>query len=288
MEALVTQVLEPLIGNYFRNASQKSDVIDFLTNRTERQEEARMAIETALKEYDVGAVGTLIGDIVPPGDLMKTLTDRKIAQQQKETFKTQKEAQEGKKDLEQAIATANTQAGVVAAERSVEISKFTANAAIEKANGDAKAKMINAEADAKVLELVGEATGKKITAVGTAEAGVIQLKTNAVGPGNYAMIEVANSLSKAGVALVPQIIAGGGSGSGGGSLVDVLLANLVAKDLNDNGGQVRKVKPAKPAEAEVSVVEPAAAVAAEPAKPEEGGAEHVAGAVGPEADEAKK
>ena len=30
MEALVTQVLEPTIGNYFRNAAQNSDVIDFL------------------------------------------------------------------------------------------------------------------------------------------------------------------------------------------------------------------------------------------------------------------
>ena len=31
MSALVTQVLEPTIGNYFRNAAQGSDIIDFLT-----------------------------------------------------------------------------------------------------------------------------------------------------------------------------------------------------------------------------------------------------------------
>ena len=81
MSALVTQVLEPTIGNYFRNAAQGSDIIDFLKNRTARQTEARDAISSALREYNVGAVDTLIGDIVPPDALMKTLTDRKLAEQ---------------------------------------------------------------------------------------------------------------------------------------------------------------------------------------------------------------
>src|SRR6185437_929107 len=80
MAALVTQVLEPTIGNYFRNAAQGSDIIDFLKNRSLRQNEARDAISAALREYNVGAVDTLIGDIVPPDQLMKTLTDRKLAE----------------------------------------------------------------------------------------------------------------------------------------------------------------------------------------------------------------
>ena len=33
------------------------------------------------EQYDVQAVDTLIGDIVPPESLMKTLTDRKLAEQ---------------------------------------------------------------------------------------------------------------------------------------------------------------------------------------------------------------
>jgi uncharacterized membrane protein YqiK len=36
MANLVTQVLEPTIGNYFRNAAQTSDVIEFLKKRSER------------------------------------------------------------------------------------------------------------------------------------------------------------------------------------------------------------------------------------------------------------
>ena len=46
--------------------------IDFLKNRSLRQNEARLAISAALTEYNVGAVDTLIGDIVPPDQLMPT------------------------------------------------------------------------------------------------------------------------------------------------------------------------------------------------------------------------
>jgi len=228
MQALVTQVLEPTIGNYFRNAAQGSDIIDFLKNRTARQEEARLSIQTALAEYNVGAVDTLIGDIVPPETLMKTLTDRKIAEQERVTFEIQKQAQTVRQELEQATALAATQAKVVDAERQVSIAEFSAKASVKSAEGQAKAKTINAEADAAVLRMVGEAEASKTKAVGGAEAEVIKLKIASMESGNYAVVQVAESLSKAGVKLVPDIIAGGsGGGAGGGTLVDVLLAGLI-------------------------------------------------------------
>ena len=236
MSALVTQVLEPTIGNYFRNAAQGSDIIDFLKNRSLRQEEARSAISTALREYNVGAVDTLIGDIVPPDELMKTLTDRKIAEQERVTYETQRQAQEVKQQLEQATALAATQAKVVDAERQVAIAQFNAEAGVKSAEGlartkkinaeaDAQAKKINAEADATVLRSVGDAEAAKTNAVGSAEAAVIKLKIASMESGNYAMVQVAEALAKSGVKLVPDIVAGGGNS--GGTLVDVLLANVI-------------------------------------------------------------
>jgi uncharacterized membrane protein YqiK len=236
MSALVTQVLEPTIGNYFRNAAQGSDIIDFLKNRSLRQEEARHAISGALREYNVGAVDTLIGDIVPPDELMKTLTDRKIAEQERVTYETQRQAQEVKQQLEQATALAATQAKVVDAERQVAIAQFNAEASVRSAEGlgrakkinaeaDAQAKKINAEADATVLRSVGDAEAAKTNAVGSAEAAVIKLKIASMESGNYAMVQVAEALAKSGVKLVPDIVAGGGSA--GGTLVDVLLANMI-------------------------------------------------------------
>lgn len=233
MANLVTQVLEPTIGNYFRNTAQESDVIDFLRARQERQAAAKAKIIDALSVYNVMAVDTLIGDIAPPAELMKTLTDRKLAEQERVTFATQREAEVTRKELEQSRAVADTQARVVDAERQVQIAEFQASAQVKTAEGNAKAKTVNAEADASVITMVGAAEAGKTQAVGTAEADVIKLKIASMESGNYAGIEIAKALGTSGQKLVPDVIAGGGAG-GNGTLVDVLLANMI-RDTSKNG-----------------------------------------------------
>ncbi len=250
---LVTQVLEPTIGNYFRNAAQGSDVIDFLRMRAERQADAKARISAALEEYNVGAVDTLIGDITPPDELMKPLTDRKIAEQEKVTYETQRLAEQTRKELQQARALADTQAKVVDAERRVQIADFDAQSSVKQAEGaarsriinaegDAKAKTTNADADAKVLQMVGSAEAAKTKMVGTSEADVIKLKIDSMQSGNYAGIEIAKALASSGTKLVPDIVAtggGGGSGlTGNGSLVEVLLASII-RDQLDKGSLVK-------------------------------------------------
>jgi uncharacterized membrane protein YqiK len=244
MASLVTQVLEPTIGNYFRNAGQGSDIIDFLRNRTKRQGEARDAIATALQEYNVGAVDTLIGDIVPPEELMKTLTDRKIAEQEQVTFETQRKAQEMRQTLKQATALADTQATVVDAERQVSIAEFKAKAAVASAQGESTAKKINADADATVTRTVGDATAERTRAIGTAEADVITLKIRSYGSQNYAVVQVAEALSKAGVKLVPDIIAAGSDASGG-SMVNALLGTLLRDLITPKGRAADAAPPAE-------------------------------------------
>jgi uncharacterized membrane protein YqiK len=235
MANLVTQVLEPTIGNYFRNAAQTSDVIEFLKSRTERQKQAKDAIQAALVEYNVNAIDTLIGDITPPEALMKTLTDRKIAEQEQVTYKTQQLAEETRKDLQQAKAMADTQARVVDAERSVSIAEFAAQAVVKQASGEAQSKTINAEADGKVITTVGNAEAEKTKAVGTAEADVIKMKIASMESGNYAAVQIAQALASNHIKLVPDIMAGGGGNDQGGGLINVLLAKMLTGGDGING-----------------------------------------------------
>ena len=230
---LVTQVLEPTIGNYFRNAAQTSDVIDFLKTRSQRQEDAKEAIRKALEEYNVNAIDTLIGDIIPPDALMKTLTDRKIAEQEKVTYQTQRTTEETRKELEQAKAMASTQAGVVNAQRTVEIKDFEAQAKIKTAEGDAKSKTINAQADANVTITVGNAEAERTKAIGTAEADVIRQKIDSMEADKYATVQVAQALAAHNIKLVPDIVAGG---TGGGGLIDLFLATMLQNNVNGSNG----------------------------------------------------
>ena len=233
MENLVTQVLEPTIGNYFRNAAQNSDVIEFLKSRTDRQADAKKQIAAALEQYNVGAVDTLIGDITPPDDLMKTLTDRKLAEQERVTYETQRQAEVVRKELQQARAVADTQAKVVDSERSVAIAEFAAQASIKQAEGAARAKTMIANADADVIKLVGFAEAEKTQKIGTAEASVIKQKADAISTDSYVAIEVARAIAGSSQKLVPDIMA---SGQGGGSstIVEMLMASVVKDHLGSS------------------------------------------------------
>jgi uncharacterized membrane protein YqiK len=99
MQNLVDHVLQPIVGNYFRNSAQGYTVLDFLSARSQRQEEAAQHIREALAAYDVQAIDTLIGDINPPAQLMQTQTDRKIAEEQRKTYEMQEAAQKQRQQL---------------------------------------------------------------------------------------------------------------------------------------------------------------------------------------------
>lgn len=224
MKNLVSQALEPVIGNDFRNAAQNANALDFLRERTTRQEQAEERIKKTLVQFSVEATNTLIGDMNLPSDLMKTLTDRQIAIEQKDTYDVQREAEQGRIELSKATAQANTQASVVTAQRNVEIADFDAQASVKRADGQKTATIMTAEGEAARLKLVGDAEAAKIEAIGTAEGVAIQKKQADIGKENFTMIEVARAISASGQPLVPQIVAGGDDG-GSNSLVNLLLAN---------------------------------------------------------------
>jgi uncharacterized membrane protein YqiK len=239
MNNLVSQVLEPTIGNYFRNSAQDSDVIAFLSTRKERQASAKQHINTVLDQYDVNGVDTLIGDIAPPESLMKTLTDRKLAEEQKVTYDTQRMAQETRQDLEKETAIADIQKQIVQADQGVQIAERVADAAVKKAGGDATSIKLNAQAeaertkmiaaaDAERITLTGNAEAAKILAIGKANAEAYQLQVTAMGNDNFTRTKIAEIIGRDHVKVMPDILIAGGNGdSTNGPLAGLLGMKLM-------------------------------------------------------------
>ncbi len=249
MTNLVSQVLEPTIGNYFRNSAQDSDVISFLSTRKERQESAKNHIKAVLDEYNVNAVDTLIGDIVPPDSLMKTLTDRKLAEEEQKTYQTQRMAQEQRQGMEKETAIADMQKEIVRASQSVEIAQRTADATVKKAEGDAtslklnvnaeaeatkmranaeaeatkaragaqaEATKLNASAEAEKISKTGLAEAEKIMAIGKSTAEAYQLQVSAMGGDNFTRYKVTEEIGKGNIKVIPDVLITGANGTDGG------------------------------------------------------------------------
>ncbi len=248
MMNLVSQVLEPTIGNYFRNSAQGADVISFLNQRKERQTQAKEHIVEVLEQYNVNGVDTLIGDIAPPDSLMKTLTDRKLAEEQKTTYDTQRLAQETRQALEKETAIADMQKKIVEAQEGVQIADRIADAAVKKANGEASSVKLQAEAESQRVKLLanaeaeklrmmgnaeaertratGEAEAAKILAIGKSNAESYELQVKSVGAEGFVRMKVTESIGKEGVKIIPDVLITG-AGEGSSSVIDLLGLKLL-------------------------------------------------------------
>ena len=220
MQNLVDHALQPIVGNYFRNSAQHHTVLDFLNARSERQAEASGHIRSALAAYDVQAIDTLIGDITPPAELMKTQTDRKIAEEEKKTYETQEAAQRQRQELVKATALANIQQQMVDADQGVRIAELHAQSTIKSASG---------EAEATKLRALGEADA--IRATGNAKAEAYRAGVESLGGGNYTLMQLTQTLADKGIRLVPDVSVTGAQGGNG--LLDSMLALLTREKTNE-------------------------------------------------------
>src|SRR5262245_42229388 len=231
MQNLVDHVLQPTVGNYFRNSAQEVTVLEFLSARSARQRHAFAAIKTAVEAYDVECIYTLIGDIAPPADLMKTQTDRKIAEELERTYEVQREAQVKRQALERETAIANLQADVVRAEQGVRVAQQNAIATAESARGEGSALQLRAEGHAVSVRVTGEAEAAAIRAVGAAKADAYRLGIEAVGSAGYTAMQIATILGENKVKVVPDIAVAGDGSSG---LINVLLARTLTAGASDD------------------------------------------------------
>jgi uncharacterized membrane protein YqiK len=220
MQNVIDQVLRPIVGNYFRNSAQEYTILDFLIARSERQVEASEYVKSALRAYDVQAVDSLIGLITPPNELMHTLTDRKIAEEQRKTYEVQQMAETQRQMLVRETAIADIQQELVKSEQGVTIAELQANAQIQQATG---------EAEATKLKAIAEAEG--IRATGNAKAETYRTGVQALGLQGYTAMQLMQIVGDRSVRIIPDIIVGGNNGSNNG-LADGLLSMILLNQTN--------------------------------------------------------
>ena len=202
-ENLTVNVIAPMIESLFRNQASSISAMNFLLKREAEQARAESQARAYLTMYHVECVSVLICQVILPPQLMLTQTNRIIAEQQKQMYVKQQEAEAARVSTEKTRATADQQPTLVEAE-------INSQAAYE-----VKSTTITvAEGNAREIELIGQAT-----------ADAFQKQSAALGQQAIAAIELINKIAAGKVRITPDILVAGEKGG----LLDVLLAQLVKK-----------------------------------------------------------
>ncbi|HVF50724.1 MAG TPA: SPFH domain-containing protein, partial [Pyrinomonadaceae bacterium] len=86
IDRLIQNVMHPLIDSIFRNQASESSAMAYLQNRHEEQERAEARVRAHLLKYHVDVVNVLICHIHLPAELMKTQTEKILAEQRQNMY----------------------------------------------------------------------------------------------------------------------------------------------------------------------------------------------------------
>jgi uncharacterized membrane protein YqiK len=192
-----------------------------------------MHVKEHLGLYQVETRGVYIQDVVLPRELVEVLTEREIANQNIETFKMEKEAEDQRIARQQSMGTADMQLALAKSQVEVEINM-----------NKAKARKAEADGEATYIEKTGAAHGAKIRAVGLARAEGYEAQVRALGQIPTALVNAINALSEGNMKIIPDVLVTGGNG-GSGSL-EGLAATLIKKFTPPPEKEVKPKKETEP------------------------------------------
>jgi len=168
------------------------------------------------------------------------LTQREIANQEKETLAEQERAQIARIQTEKARGTADMQAQLATSAVGIAIRDNEAQAREAQGRGEAAYVELTGRAEATKTEAIGLAEAKATEALGLARAAGFEAQTQALGQGATALVAVANAVADGHITVVPDVLVTGG---GGGGALEGLAATLM-RTLGNAGSNGRTPKPA--------------------------------------------
>ncbi|MBW4568849.1 MAG: flotillin family protein [Tolypothrix carrinoi HA7290-LM1] len=201
IKALIVKVLQPAVSNYFCNSAQNSEALDFLDKRSDQQRQAKDYIKSALNDFAVEALDTLIGEIDLPDQLEKILTDRKIAQEQRKTIEAERETEKERQKFAYEVAVTENQANLAKFEQGVKIAE------------------LRALAERYVIETQTELAREQ----GKVQAEILGSIVDILGREDYVDIEKLKELVKL---KLPEVWVSNSNGNGSG-LTDAIMAPML-------------------------------------------------------------
>ncbi len=225
IDRLIQNVMHPLIDSIFRNQASESSAMAYLQNRHEEQERAEARVRAHLLKYHVDVVNVLICHIRLPEELMKTQTEKILAEQNQTMYDAQREAETKRIELEKTRAHANNQKALMEATVGVDI-----------ASRRAEQRKSEGEGEAAYIRQTGQAEAEKVRLMGEAQGVAYREQVSALGAQGVALVETLKVIGEKGVRITPDIMAtGGGNGEGGGGIGTLLLLNLFRDQMKQNG-----------------------------------------------------
>ena len=225
-QRLIQNVMHPLIDSIFRNQASESSAMAYLQNRHEEQERAEARVRMHLLKYHVDVVNVLICHIRLPEELMKTQTEKILAEQRQNMYDAQREAEVKRIELERTSSQADNQKSLMEATVGVDI-----------AGKRSEQRKKEAEGEAYYISETGKAEAEKMRLIGEAQGVAYKEQVNALGANGVAIVETLKVIGEKGVRITRDIMASGGGASGdGGGIGTLLLLNLFRDQMKKTDG----------------------------------------------------
>ena len=260
---LISQTLDPIISAYFRDVAQTTQMLDLLTRREEIQRRGTEELGRRFRNYDITCVAVLIGrpesqlDAAHRGQdpiqiLYDQLRQRRLANEQIETYARQQDAANKQRELNEARAAADKQTELTQTAVDVSIAANRGEAQLAEARRLAERDATRADGEGRARELLGRGEASRIAQTGLAEAGVFLKKIRAYGdPRLFALNLVSEQMARSQQPLVPErmLMMGGDGGTAPlaglslfGKLLSMLLAEKAGLDLGDGAPDTSSLK----------------------------------------------
>ncbi len=230
IKRLVEQTLDPMVAAYFKNVAQTRTLIQLLQERSSIQQISSQEMKEKFAHYNLALEEVLIGTPTSPENdvqiesILTQLRSRQIATEQVETYSRQQQAAVQERQLREAEARAQMQAGITQSELNIDVQ-----------TNQGKAEYQRSIQQASQIRALAEAEAERVARIGIAQALATEEQVRAYGGPQFQVTQTvlnrfADAIQQSGVDVVPRVVVGndGKEGGGTGNLMEALLAMLLS------------------------------------------------------------